>query len=69
MWQAFERERKGGFGREGNVRGARGGREGGRETPARKPLFSPSRLPIMYAKITQLSMTSCQISPKTRNLK
>ena len=29
-------------------------REGGRETPARKPLFSPSRLLIMYAKITQL---------------
>ena len=26
----------------------------GRETPARKPLFSPSRLLIMYAKITQL---------------
>ena len=38
------------------TRGAReeGGREGGRETPARKPLFSPSRLLIMYAKITQL---------------
>ena len=36
--------------------------EGGRETPARKPLFSPSRLLIMYAKITQLWMTSCQIS-------
>ena len=43
------------------VRGARGG-GGGRETPARKPLFSPSRLLIMYAKITQLWMTSCQIS-------
>ena len=42
------------------VRGAR--EEGGRETPARKPLFSPSRLLIMYAKITQLWMTSCQIS-------
>ena len=36
--------------------------EGGRETPARKPLFSPSRLLIMCAKITQLWMTSCQIS-------
>ena len=43
--------------REGRAR-----REGGRETPARKPLFSPSRLLIMYAKITQLWMTSCQIS-------
>ena len=42
------------------VRGAR--EEGGRETPARKPLFSPSRLLIMYAKIMQLWMTSCQIS-------
>ena len=37
-------------------------REGGRETPARKPLFLQSRLLIMYAKITQLWMTSCQIS-------
>ena len=37
-------------------------REGGRETPARKPLFWPSRLLIMYAKITQQWMTSCQIS-------
>ena len=36
--------------------------EGGRETPARKPLFSPSCLLIMYAKITQLWMTSSQIS-------
>ena len=44
------------------VRGARGGGGGGRETPARKPLFSPSPLLIMYAKITQLWMTSCQIS-------
>ena len=43
--------------REGRVR-----REGRRETPARKPLFSPSRLLIMYAKITQLWMTSCQLS-------
>ena len=43
--------------REGRAR-----REGRRETPARKPLFSPSRLLIMYAKITQLWMTSCQIS-------
>ena len=42
------------------TRGAR--EEGGRETPARKPLFSPSRLLIMYAKITQLWMTNCQIS-------
>ena len=53
VWQAFEREGKGGLGGEGNARGARGG-GGGRETPARKPLFSPSRLLIMYAKITQL---------------
>ena len=42
------------------VRGAR--EEGGRETPARKPLFSPSRLLIMYAKIMQLWMMSYQIS-------
>ena len=42
--------------REGRVR-----REGERETPARKPLFSSSRRLIMYAKITQLWMTSCQI--------
>ena len=42
------------------TRGAR--KEGGRETPARKPLFSQSRLLIMHAKITQLWMTSCQIS-------
>ena len=34
--------------REGRAR-----REGGRETPARKLLFSPSRLLIMCAKITQ----------------
>ena len=39
--------------------GARG--EGGRETPVRKPLFSPSRLLIMYAKLTQLWMTNSQI--------
>ena len=56
MWQAFEREGKGGFGHKGNARGAR--REGRREMPARKPLFSPSRLLIMYAKITQLSNKS-----------
>ena len=40
-------------------------REGGgrRGTPARKPLFSPSRLLIKkVTKITQLWMTSCQIS-------
>ena len=53
---------KGVLGARKNARGAQGGREGGRETPARKPLFSPSRLLIMYAKITQLWMTSCQIS-------
>ena len=54
-----EKEGKGGFRRERNA-GAR--EERGRETPARKPLFSPSRLLIMYAKITHLWMTSCQIS-------
>ena len=38
------------------ARETQGAREegGGRETPARRPLFSPSRLLIMYAKITQL---------------
>ena len=52
----------------GKGKGARGKREGrarregGRERPARKPLFLPSRLLITYAKITQLWMTSCQIS-------
>ena len=45
-----EKEGKGGLRRERI--GAR--EEGGRETPARKPLFSLSRLLIMYAKITQL---------------
>ena len=34
--------------------GAGAGEEGGKETPARRPLFSPSRLAITYAKITQL---------------
>ena len=51
------------------VRNGRGGelghktmREGGgrRGKPARKPLFSPSGL--LIKKITQLLMTSCQIS-------
>ena len=37
------------------ARETRGARKGaGRETPPRKPLFSPSRLLNMYAKITQL---------------
>ena len=54
-------EGKGSFRREINAR-AWAREEGGKETPARKPLFSPSRLVIMYAKITQLWMTSCQIS-------
>ena len=50
-------------GRESGCEGnARAREEGGRETPARKPLFLPSRLLIMYAKITQPWMTSCQIS-------
>ena len=55
------------------VAGVRKGRELGRETtregggrrgtPARKPLFSPSRLLIKkMTKITQLWMNSCQIS-------
>ena len=35
-------------------RGREGGREGGRERAARKPLFSPSCLLIMSAKIMQL---------------
>ena len=50
MWQAFGGEGKGSFRCERNARaGAR--EEGGKETPARKPLFWPSRLIIMYAKI------------------
>ena len=39
-------------------------REGGK-TPARRPLTSPSRLLFMYAKTSQLWMTSCQISLAT----
>ena len=35
-------------------------KEGGKEMPARAPLFSPSHLLIMYAKIEK--MTSGQIS-------
>ena len=42
--------------------------EGEKEKPARRPLFSPSRLLIMYAKITQLWMTSCQISLAAKRL-
>ena len=38
----------------GADRGQRAGEEGGKEMPARRPLFSPSLLLIMYAKITQL---------------
>ena len=45
----------------GKGRGVQGTREtrgaceeGGKEMPARKPLFSPSCLLIMYAKMTQL---------------
>ena len=57
VWKGRER----GFWARGKREG-RARRKGGRETPARKPLFSPSRLLIMYAKITQLWMTSCQIS-------
>ena len=37
-------------------------KEGGKKMSTRKPLFSPSCLPIMCTKITQLGMTSCQIS-------
>ena len=32
-WQAFEKEMKGGFGREGNAQGAQGGRERGKRLP------------------------------------
>ena len=32
-----------------------------RGTPAKKPLFLPSRLLIMHATIAQLLMSSCQI--------
>ena len=45
--------RESGFWARGKHEG-RARREGGRETPARKPLFSPSCLLIMYAKMTQL---------------
>ena len=56
VWKGRER----GFWARGKREG-RARREGRRETPARKPLFSPSRLLIMYAKIMQPWMTSCQI--------
>ena len=66
-WQVFEKEGKGSFRRERNARaGAR--EEGGKETPARRPLFPPSRLLIMYAKITQLWKTGCQISLAAKHL-
>ena len=53
--------RFGSFRRERNARaGSR--EEVGEEMPARRPLFWPSRLLIMYVKITQLWMTRCQIS-------
>ena len=53
------REEKGSFRCERNARaGAR--EEGRKETPVRKPLYSPSSLLIIYAKTTQLWMTSCQ---------
>ena len=55
------KERERGFWARGKREG-RARRKRGRETPARKPLFSPFRLLIMHAKITQLWMTSCQIS-------
>ena len=45
-----------------DLREGRERREGGKKTAARKPLFSPSRLLIMSAKIMLLWMTSCQIS-------
>ena len=48
--------------------GAKAGEEGGKEMPARRLLFSPSLLLIMYAKITQLWMTSCQISLAAKHL-
>ena len=48
--------------------GAKAGEEGGKEMPARRLLFSPSPLLIMYAKITQLWMTSCQISLAAKHL-
>ena len=57
VWKG--REKKGSFRRERNARaGAR--EEGRKETPVRKPLYSPSSLLIIYAKTTQLWMTSCQ---------
>ena len=66
-WQVFEKEGKGSFRRERNARaGAR--EEGGKETPARRPLFPPSRLLIMYAKITQQWKTGCKISLAAKHL-
>ena len=60
-WLAFERGGKGSFRRGRNAKAGER-EEGGKETPTRKPLFLPSHLLIMYAKITQQWMTSCQIS-------
>ena len=57
VWKGREEKRS--FRRERNARaGAR--EEGRKETPVRKPLYSPSSLLIIYAKTTQLWMTSCQ---------
>ena len=57
VWKG--REEKGSFRRERNARaGVR--EEGRKETPVRRPLCSPSSLLIIYAKTTQLWMTSCQ---------
>ena len=57
----LEREGNGSFRRKRNAR-AGVHKEGGKKMSTRKPLFSPSCLLIMCTKITQLGMTSCQIS-------
>ena len=58
MWLAFETGGKESFRGERNARaGAR--EEGGKEMPARRPLFWPSRLLIMYPKLTPAYLTAC----------
>ena len=52
-WRGSPRGRRKEFGRESAREPAREGEAREEGTPARKPLFLPSRLLIMYAKITQ----------------
>ena len=52
--QAFERERKGGFGREGNARGARGGRVRGKRLRTERLLSSVMLISANRIKVLRL---------------